>query len=98
MSRRVSQKIKKKLLSAVDGLQLGDKLVVSHLFALADSLKQLNHLLQHLKQKDVYVHSVRENIDTSKKTEYSLDLIVKTLTDFQSDVIRDKTKKRSLQD
>ncbi|AWP25258.1 recombinase family protein [Paenibacillus sp. Cedars] len=77
----------------MDNLNPGDKIVVAKLFSLADSTRHLVELLEDLNQKNAYLESIKEGIDTSSPKGYFFEDIVKHLVDFQSDVISEKTKK-----
>jgi len=74
-------------------LKPGDKVVVTKLFALADSTRHLVELLEVLNNQQAYIHSIAEGIDTSKSEGYSFNDIVKHLVDFQSDVVSENTKR-----
>lgn len=74
-------------------LNKNDKIIVTNLFAFADSSRHLVELLETIDTKGAFLFSVREGIDTSNKSGYSFYEIVKHLVDFQSDVISEKTKK-----
>lgn len=71
----------------------GDTIVVTKLFAFADSTRHLVELLEILDKQQAFIHSISENIDTSNTEGYSFSEIVKHLVDFQSDVISEKTKR-----
>ncbi|GAB4074681.1 recombinase family protein [Barrientosiimonas marina] len=71
----------------------GDKVIVTKLYAIADSTRHLVELLDKLAEKEAHLQSLREDIDTSKTGGYSFTVIVKHLAAFQSDVISNQTKK-----
>ncbi|WP_338452759.1 recombinase family protein [Niallia oryzisoli] len=73
-------------------LNPGDKIIITKLFALADSTQHLLELLETIDQKDAYLQSLTEGIDTSGPDGYQFHDIVKHLLVFQSDVISEKTK------
>lgn len=74
-------------------LQSGDTVIVATLFAFADSTRHLVELLGALEERQAFLHSLKEKIDTGKPEGYSFSEIVKHLVDFQSDVISEKTKR-----
>jgi len=76
----------------IDTLNHGDIIVVTKLFAFADSTRHLVELLDALDAKGAYFQSLNEGIDTSNSSGYSFKNIVKHLVEFQSDVISEKTK------
>lgn len=88
-----SAKKRMNLKQMIESLKLGDKIVVTKLFVLADSTRHLVELLEEIDAKGAYFQSLKEGIDTSKNSSNSFKNIVKHLVDFQSDVISEKTKK-----
>ncbi|MBT2756885.1 recombinase family protein [Mesobacillus foraminis] len=87
-----SAKKRIKLKNMINNLHQGDKIVVTKLFALADSTRHLVELLDAIDAKGCYLQSLNEGIDTSNGAVYGFKDIVKHLVDFQSDVISEKTK------
>ncbi|MBT2581346.1 recombinase family protein [Planococcus sp. ISL-109] len=79
----------KKMLAEV---KTGDQIIVLKLHVLADSTRQLVDLVEMLEEKEAFLHSEQENIDTAKGKSFSFLEITKCLADFQSDVISEKTK------
>ncbi|WP_163859552.1 recombinase family protein [Paenibacillus elgii] len=77
----------------INELQPGDTIVVAKLFSFADSTRHLAELLNQLKQKQAYLYSVGEGIDTNHSSGYSFHDSVNHLLNFQSDVISENTKK-----
>ena len=88
-----SAKKRVQLENMLDTLGKGDKIVVIKLFTLADSTRHLVELLEIIDGKGAYLQSIDEGIDTSNGNGYPFNDIVKHLVKFQSDVIREKTKK-----
>ncbi|MBC2581696.1 recombinase family protein [Clostridium sp. DJ247] len=88
-----SAKRRIQLKNMINTLNKGDKIVVTKLFALADSTRHLVELLEIIDAKDAYFQSLAEGIDTSNTTGYHFTDIVKHLVDFQSDVISEKTRR-----
>ncbi|WP_080844099.1 recombinase family protein [Cytobacillus gottheilii] len=76
----------------IKDLKPGDKIIVSSLLTFADSTRNLFELLQKIKSKGAYFHSVQEDIDTSKENNNSFMKIVKHIIDFESDLLSEKTK------
>ena len=70
-----------------------DTIVVTKLYALADSTHHLVELLEEIERKEAFLISIAEKVDTSKEEGYSFSYIVKHLAHFQSEVISEKTKK-----
>ncbi|KAB7704408.1 helix-turn-helix domain-containing protein [Bacillus aerolatus] len=88
-----SAKKRTQLKSMIDNLKQGDKIIVTQLFALADSTRHLVELLESIEAKGACIQSIKEGIDTSNTQGYQFSDIVKHLVEFQSDVISEKTKK-----
>ena len=88
-----SAKKRIELKNMIDNLNTGDKIVVTKLFALADSTRHLVELLDDIDAKGGYFQSLKEGIDTSNDSGYSFKNTVKHLVEFQSDAISEKTKK-----
>ncbi|HDR7761972.1 TPA: recombinase family protein [Bacillus cereus] len=88
-----SAKKRTQLKSMVSNLNPGDKIIVTKLFALADSTRHLVELIELIDLKNAYFQSLDEGIDTSNSAGYRFGDIVKHLVNFQSDVISEKTKK-----
>ncbi|RSK46940.1 recombinase family protein [Bacillus canaveralius] len=88
-----SPKQRTQLKNIVSHLKNNDKVVVTKLFTLADSTRHLVELLEEIDSKGAYILCLTEGIDTSNKSGYAFNDIVKHLVEFQSDVISEKTKK-----
>ncbi|MFY0803600.1 recombinase family protein [Peribacillus frigoritolerans] len=88
-----SAKRRTQLDNMMNTLDRGDKIVVTNLFALADSTRHLVELLEIINGKGASLHSLKEDIDTHHHSGYPFYDIVKHLLEFQSDVISEKTKK-----
>ncbi|WP_394233843.1 recombinase family protein [Niallia oryzisoli] len=73
-------------------LKPGDKIIITKLFAFADSTQHLVELLETIDQKGAYLQSITEGIDTSLPEGYRFHDIIKHLLVFQGDVISEKTK------
>jgi len=77
----------------LNSLCKGDKIIVSKLYAIADSTRHLVELLDRVDAKGAFLQSLQERIDTSDTNRYSFTYVVKHLAVFQSDVISEQTKK-----
>ncbi|MBO1511104.1 recombinase family protein [Metabacillus bambusae] len=88
-----SAKNRTQLNNIMNNLNKGDKVVVTKLFTFADSTRHLVDLLEILEANKAYLQSLYEGIDTSNKSGYQFNEIVKHLVEFQSDMISEKTKK-----
>lgn len=93
VEEHASPKRRTSLNHMISNLKPGDIIIVSKLFALADSTRHLVELLEILDTQQAFLHSIMEDIDTSRPEGYSFSDIVKHLVDFQSDVISEKTKR-----
>lgn len=87
-----SPKRRNKLENLLMSLCRGDKVMVTKLYAIADSTRHLVELLDRIEAKGASLLSLQEGIDTSNVDGYSFIHIVKHLTAFQSDVISEQTK------
>src|SRR3954447_6303095 len=74
-----SAKKRTQLNNMMNNLNKGDKVVVTKLFALADSTRHLVELLEIMVAKGAYLHSLYEGIDTSIKSGYEFYDIAKHL-------------------
>jgi DNA invertase Pin-like site-specific DNA recombinase len=88
-----SAKRRTELTMMMNNLSPGDTIVVTKLFALADSTRHLVELLEVLDNQKAYIQSIVERIDTRNSQGYSFSDIVNHLVHFQSDVISEKTKR-----
>lgn len=87
-----SAKRREKLEAMLGDLRAGDTIVVTKLFALADSTRHLVEILNIVETKGAYILSLSEEIDTRREAGYRFSEIVNHLVEFQSDVISEKTK------
>ncbi|RNF38305.1 recombinase family protein [Planococcus salinus] len=87
-----SPKKRAELDKMLESLSIDDRVFVYKLQAFADSTRHLVELLELLDQKGAFLHSIQEDIDTSKGKSFSFSEIVRCLADFQSDTISAKTK------
>ncbi|MDN4067634.1 recombinase family protein [Paenibacillus vini] len=92
-----SPKKREMLNKMINELQAGDTIVVAKLFSFADSTRHLAELLHQLAEKQAYLYSVGEGINTNPSStsgyRYSFHESVNYLLNFQSDVISENTKK-----
>lgn len=79
----------KQLLGLIEN---NDIIVVASLFALADSTRHLQEILEIIEGKGAVLKSLEEGIDTSPSICYPFVDILKHLVKFQSDVVSEKTK------
>lgn len=79
----------------IQSLQPGDTVVVAKLFSIADSTRHLAELLDQLREKEAYLYSVQEEINTnpSSGSSHSFQEYVGFLLRFQTDLISENTKK-----
>jgi DNA invertase Pin-like site-specific DNA recombinase len=77
----------------LSNLNPGDQIIVTKLFAIADSTRHLVELLEIVDNKGASFQSLTEGINTSTTVSHQFYDIVKHLVEFQSDVISEKTKK-----
>ncbi|MFC0014540.1 MULTISPECIES: recombinase family protein [Allobacillus] len=77
----------------VHKLKKGDKLLVTKLATLADSIRSLAELLEKIHEKGAFIQTIDENIDTSQTTKYELLDLVSGLADFQREKISERTRK-----
>lgn len=87
-----SSKRRVQLEQMLEQLKEDDTIVVARLFALADSTRHLQELLEIMKNKGAGLKSLEEGVDTSTGVEYPFVDILKHLVKFQSDVVSEKTK------
>ncbi|WP_458462085.1 recombinase family protein [Paenibacillus sp.] len=88
-----SAKRRTNLTHMMENLKPGDTIIVSKLFALADSTRHLVELLEMVDAKKAAIYSIMEGINTSQSEGYLFSSVVRHLVDFQSDVISEKTKR-----
>src|SRR5699024_5911094 len=85
--------MRNKLETLLHSLHEGAKVIVSKLYTIADSRSHLVKLLNRFEVGGDYSQSLQEGIDTSDTVGYSFTYVVKQLSEFQSDVISEQTKK-----
>lgn len=93
IEHHASAKRRNKLDEMMHQLNGGDKIVITSLYAIADSTHHLVEILEMIREKGASLLSLDEAIDTEEPNSYSFEYIVKHLAQFQSDVISEKTKK-----
>src|SRR5690554_2982797 len=74
-----SAKRRTELERLIEMLNERDAIVVTKLYALADSTHHLVELLEEIERKEAFLISIAEKIDTSKEESYSFSYIVKHL-------------------
>ena len=87
-----SAKKRKQLENIISTLNKEDIIIVTNLFALADSTRHLVELLEIIDMSGAYFTSLNEGIDTSNIIGYNFIDIIKHLVEFQSNVISEKTR------
>lgn len=80
------------LIQALEFLRPGDTLVVWRLDRLARSLKDLIGLVSTLKDKEIHLSSLNENIDTNSLNGRLIFHIFAALAEFESGLIKERTK------
>jgi DNA invertase Pin-like site-specific DNA recombinase len=80
------------LIQALEFLRPGDTLVVWRLDRLARSLKDLIGLVSALKDKEIHLYSLNENIDTNSLNGRLIFHIFAALAEFESGLIKERTK------
>src|SRR5690625_1017666 len=78
MEEHASAKKRVQLISMIESLNKGDKIIVARLFILADSTRHLVELLDLIEEKGAFLQSLYENIDTSDSREYQFTNIVRS--------------------
>jgi len=73
-------------------LNTGDELYVYSFYALADSTRQLLELLHVFQEREIIVHFIANNVNTSSTSSYTFLEIIEKLVHFQSEMISEKTK------
>lgn len=72
-------------------LRIGDILVVSKLFVLADSTRHLVEVLDDLEKKEAYLLSVHDRIDTRTAAGRTFRANAHSLLGLQKDIVRENT-------
>src|SRR5690625_1404846 len=93
IEEHASAKKRVQLISMIESLNKGDKIIVARLYILADSTRHLVEILDLIEERGAFLQSLYENIDTSDSRGYQFTDIVRCLAEFQSDVISERTKK-----
>lgn len=88
-----SAKRRTELEQMLHSLQKGDKIIIDSLFTLGDSTRHLVEVLQIIEEKEAFLYSIKEKIDTSNPYGSSFIESAKHLVQFQSDLISEQTKK-----
>lgn len=80
------------LSKALDYMREGDTLVVWKLDRLGRSLKQLIEIVNKLNKSEIGFISLKENIDTTTSSGKLIFHIFASLSEFERDIIRERTK------
>jgi DNA invertase Pin-like site-specific DNA recombinase len=83
---------RKALLAAMEYLNEGDTLVVWKLDRLGRSLKQLIETLERLKQRNIHLVSLTEEVNTSTPTGMLFFQLIAMLAEFEHNLISERTK------
>lgn len=87
-----TRKSQNELNSLIKIIKSGDTLVVCKLSCLAQNMSTLIQIVQILKQKSVYLISLKEGIDTSNSSTGSLVFnIMSAFFEFEREIIRERT-------
>lgn len=81
------------LQNMMNQLQSGDTVVVTRLFSIADSTRHLAELLDQINEQQAFLFSLHEKIDTRELAGQLFYGNVKSLLNFQSDIISENTRK-----
>ena len=79
-------------LAMLDMARPGDIIVVWRLDRLGRSLKQLIETVNSLKEKDIELRSIKEQIDTTTPTGKLMFHIVGAMAEFERDIIKERTQ------
>ena len=79
------------LKAALQYLREGDSLVVYKLDRLGRSMRDLLDIIEQLRQRDISLVSIRDNIDTGSTTGNLVLHIFSALAEFERDLILDRT-------
>ncbi|MCM3443546.1 recombinase family protein (plasmid) [Metabacillus halosaccharovorans] len=88
-----SPKRRTQLETMINNLKKGDTVLVTKLFLLADTTRHLADLLDTFTEKESYLHSLFEGINTNNSSLYHFTDIMQHIVQFQSDIISENTKK-----
>ena len=83
---------RKEFLAAMEYLNEGDTLVVWKLDRLGRSLKQLIETLERLKQRNIHLVSLTEDVNTSTPTGMLFFQLIAMLAEFEHNLISERTK------
>lgn len=92
VEEHASPKKRDRLPELLEKATAGDQIVVSKLYTWADSIRHLVELLDMLESKEISLYSLHENIEIGTSKEYRFVNTLRSLADFQSDAISEKTK------
>ena len=87
-----SKKERPQLQKMIEHLRTGDTVVIWKLDRLARSLRDLISLVKQFEAKGVGLHSLNDHIDTTTPTGRFMFHVFGALSEFESDIIRERTK------
>lgn len=88
----ISPKIRPELNHLLDSLNAGDQVIVYKFYSIADSTRHLIDLVQLLQSKYVHFISIIDQVDTSSVEGKVFFKLMKSVGDFQHDVLSESTK------
>jgi len=83
---------RKELQRMLDVLRPGDTLIVYKLDRLARSQKQLQDIAHYLKENDVHLVSISENMDTTTPMGKAMFGMIGVMAELERDMIRERTQ------
>ncbi|MBR0619235.1 recombinase family protein [Bacillus altitudinis] len=88
----ISPKNRPELNQLLQSIKAGDQIVVYKFYSIADSTRHLIELVQLLQQKHVQLISIIDQVDTSTNEGKVFFKLMKSVGDFQYDVLSESTK------
>lgn len=88
----ISPKNRPELNQLLQFIKAGDQIVVYKFYSIADSTRHLIELVQLLQQKHVQLISIIDQVDTSTNEGKVFFKLMKSVGDFQYDVLSESTK------
>lgn len=76
----------------IDALKMQDKVIVTKLFILGDSTRNLLEILEAIHIKGAYFQALSEEVDTSNAKGCDFVRSLKHIVEFERDIISEKTK------
>ncbi|MCA6607733.1 recombinase family protein [Bacillus altitudinis] len=88
----ISPKDRPELNHLLHSINTGDQIIVYKFYSIADSTRHLIELVQLLQQKNVQLISIIDQVDTSTNEGKVFFKLMKSVGDFQYDVLSESTK------